>query len=193
MLPKMLTSWPTRHKQWQNMITPTLLPFSPCAAGVVPKDAHTLPWIAAAACFEAPWLSQPCCTLRAVALCFFTRTDAHKLALHGSEPAKQWLQQNVLGPWKRAGAGTATTTATSSSGGGSSPCMAAGFCFRSLLLHGPAGAGKTELVHALAAEVGCSLLYVPGGESLLKTYQQEGHRLLRALFTVSFWLCHLGC
>jgi ATP-dependent 26S proteasome regulatory subunit len=70
--------------------------------------------------------------------------------------------------------------------------MAAGFCFRSLLLHGPAGAGKTELVHALAAEMGCCLLYVPGGESLLKTYQQEGHRLLRALFTVcSGWVGYI--
>jgi hypothetical protein len=66
--------------------------------------------------------------------------------------------------------------------------MAAGYCSRSLLLHGPSGSGKTELVHAVAAELGANLLYVPGGESLLKTYQQEGHRLLRALFAVSWWV-----
>jgi ATP-dependent 26S proteasome regulatory subunit len=64
--------------------------------------------------------------------------------------------------------------------------MAAGYCSRSLLLHGPSGSGKTELVHAVAAEMGANLLYVPGGESLLKTYQQEGHRLLRALFAVGW-------
>ena len=74
--------------------------------------------------------------------------------------------------------------------------MAAGFCSRSLLLHGPAGSGKTELVYAVAAEMGANLLYVPGGENLLRSYQQDGHRLLRALFAVSHSSiggCHVGC
>lgn len=99
------------------------------------------------------------------------------MALQGPEPAKRWLQQYVVGPWKRAGA------AAGSSGGGGG-CMAAGYCCRSLLLHGAPGAGKTELVHATAAQMGANLLYVAGGENLLKAYQQEGHKLLRALFTV---------
>jgi hypothetical protein len=105
-------------------------------------------------------------------------SDAHKLALQGPEPAKRWLQQHLVGPWKRAG------RATSSSSGGGGACAAAGYCCRSLLLRGPNGSGKTELVHALAAEMGSNLLYVPGGDNLLKTYQQEGHRLLRAMFEV---------
>lgn len=107
--------------------------------------------------------------------------DAHKLALHGPEPAKHWLQQHLVAPWKRSG-GASTISSTSSGGG---PCMAAGFCSRALLLHGPSGSGKTEVVHALASEMGANLLYLPGGESLLKTYQQEGHRVLRALFAVA--------
>jgi SpoVK/Ycf46/Vps4 family AAA+-type ATPase len=104
--------------------------------------------------------------------------------LHGPEPAKRWLQQHLVAPWKRAGAST-SSTGTISIGSSSGPCMAAGFCSRALLLHGPSGSGKTEVVHALASEMGANLLYLPGGESLLKTYQQEGHRLLRALFAVS--------
>lgn len=95
----------------------------------------------------------------------------------------------MLTPWKRAGAAAASSrsisnTSTSSSSAGGGACVAAGYCSRSLLLHGPSGSGKTELVHALAAEMGANLLYMPGGESLLRSYQQEGHRLLRALFAV---------
>jgi len=118
----------------------------------------------------AVWLSMLLSTPPAAA-------DAHKLALQGPDPAKRWLQQHIITPWKRAAAGSSS---------GSSACVAAGYCSRSLLLYGPSGGGKTELVHAVAAEMGANLLYVPGGESMLKTYQQEGHRLLRALFAVSF-------
>jgi ATP-dependent 26S proteasome regulatory subunit len=98
--------------------------------------------------------------------------DAHTNILHGPEPAKRWLQQAIIAPLKRAGSSGST-------------CMAAGFCSRALLLHGPAASGKTELVHALAAEMGGSLLYISSEDSLLKTCQEQGHRLLRAIFKVS--------
>lgn len=115
------------------------------------------------------------CHFHVVSLPAAAAADAHKLALQGPDPAKRWLQQHIITPWKRAAAGSSSSSA----------CVAAGYCSRSLLLYGPSGSGKTELVHAVAAEMGANLLYVPGGESLLKTYQQEGHRLLRALFAVS--------
>jgi ATP-dependent 26S proteasome regulatory subunit len=50
-------------------------------------------------------------------------------------------------------------------------------------LYGPSGSGKTELVHAVAAALGAALLYVPAGD-LLKSYEEHGHKLLRALFKV---------
>lgn len=59
-----------------------------------------------------------------------------------------------------------------------------------MLLYGPSGSGKTELVHALASEIGANLLYVPAGD-LLKSYQEQGQRLLRALFKVRCCYCRI--
>jgi hypothetical protein len=83
--------------------------------------------------------------------------DAPESLLHGPEPAKRWLQQNLAAPLKRAAA------ARSGSASSSSLCAAAGYCHKSLLLYGPSGCGKTELVHALARDMGANLLYIPAG------------------------------
>jgi SpoVK/Ycf46/Vps4 family AAA+-type ATPase len=82
-------------------------------------------------------------------------------ALDGPEPAKQWLTRCVVGPYKR--------NRTSSG---------AGYCYRGLLLGGPAGCGKTELAVAVAAGMGAGLLYVTPSE----LQDPKGHVLLRALF-----------
>ncbi|WIA36054.1 hypothetical protein OEZ86_007412 [Tetradesmus obliquus] len=105
--------------------------------------------------------------------------DAPESLLHGPEPAKRWLQQNIAGPLKRAAA--ARSGAASSS---SSICAAAGYCHKSLLLYGPSGCGKTELVHALARDMGANLLYIPAGD-LLKSCQEQSQRLLRAIMRVA--------
>ncbi|WIA15883.1 hypothetical protein OEZ85_012632 [Tetradesmus obliquus] len=46
------------------------------------------------------------------------------------------------------------------------------------------GCGKTELVHALARDMGANLLYIPAGD-LLKSCQEQGQRLLRAVMRVA--------
>lgn len=104
--------------------------------------------------------------------------------LHGPEPAKRWLLQHVVAPLKRAAPAVAPAAGHPAAAPRSSTCLAAGYCHRSLLLYGPSGCGKTELVHALAHEMGANLLYVPAGD-LLKSCQEQGQKLLRALMRVS--------